>query len=379
MAPTAPRPTPHQDALLDRTGIISASSRGSTVPPRPGINRSGAAGFMAFVLMVLAGVTGLSEVDGGGGASTLIAGDDVSSQAPVPDVAPPGGSRPDSPSDGQERPRQPSGDVAGPPAPVTPAPSVPQEVPTVDTPEPVTSPPAPAGPVRAVAAEADVAEANAAAEGAESALGGAARSGGVSRAGVASPPRSPADAADRVRTDVEAATDAAMRDLRHRLRTTLLQQQPAMVTERAAQPHRPEVEVRHAPQPPADVRDAHRDAHRHVDVESHHRQVPQQGTAPVPRSSFHEESESSEAPESHAPESPAPEAHAPETPAPETHAPETHVPQAMREFEDRAQEFGDHGDGGAEHGLEGRFEGRLDDGHDPSVPGGGFGPYLATR
>ncbi|MBB3662480.1 hypothetical protein FB384_001384 [Prauserella sediminis] len=79
MAPTAPRPTPHKDALLDRTGIIGAS--GHRPPPTPGMNRSGAAGFMAFVVMVFAAVTGVSELERGGDGSRLIAGDKVAEEA----------------------------------------------------------------------------------------------------------------------------------------------------------------------------------------------------------------------------------------------------------------------------------------------------------
>ncbi|MCP2256227.1 hypothetical protein LY13_005014 [Prauserella aidingensis] len=82
MAPTAPRPTPHEDALLDRTGIICASGHGPAAPPTPGINRSGAAGFVAFVVMVLAAVTGVSGLEGDGGGSRLVAGDEVTEAAP---------------------------------------------------------------------------------------------------------------------------------------------------------------------------------------------------------------------------------------------------------------------------------------------------------
>lgn len=86
MAPTAPRPTPHEDALLDRTGIICASGHGPAAPPTPGMNRSGAAGFVAFVVMVLAAVTGVSGLDGDGAGSRLVAGDEATEAAPqVPD------------------------------------------------------------------------------------------------------------------------------------------------------------------------------------------------------------------------------------------------------------------------------------------------------
>ncbi|GAA1213954.1 hypothetical protein [Prauserella alba] len=82
MAPTAPRPTPHKDALLDRTGIIGASGNGP--PPTPGMNRSGVAGFVAFVVMVFAAVTGVSELERGGEGSRLIAGDEVTEGAVPP-------------------------------------------------------------------------------------------------------------------------------------------------------------------------------------------------------------------------------------------------------------------------------------------------------
>lgn len=96
MAPTAPRPTPHDDALLDRTGIICASGHGPAAPPTPGMNRSGVAGFVAFVVMVFAAVTGVSGLESNDGSSRLVAGGETTQAVPhTMDGAGPGGQNPD--------------------------------------------------------------------------------------------------------------------------------------------------------------------------------------------------------------------------------------------------------------------------------------------
>ncbi|MFC4005020.1 hypothetical protein ACFS2C_27580 [Prauserella oleivorans] len=93
MAPTVLRRTPHDAALLDRTGIISASVPTQGIedaePGGRGLNRSGVASLAAFVLMGIVALSGVFEgVKSDGGGSTVIASG-VPTRGPVAVAEPP--------------------------------------------------------------------------------------------------------------------------------------------------------------------------------------------------------------------------------------------------------------------------------------------------
>ncbi|ASR33832.1 hypothetical protein BAY61_01205 [Prauserella marina] len=109
MAPTVLRRTPHDAELLDRTGIIGASSgRGlgfangvgaeDDEPARRGVNRSGAASMVAAVLMFVVGVGAVlgvgrpADFGGTSGQEPIVVAEPPPTEPaeePAEDVAPP--------------------------------------------------------------------------------------------------------------------------------------------------------------------------------------------------------------------------------------------------------------------------------------------------